>query len=182
MTDDARLRTESAQIEHLLEELRELVVPAAWQRIEQVLRRVVALYGAGLERILDHAGAAGAAPPRLAELLGDDDLLASLLVLHGLHPLSTEQRIRRALDLARTELAIDERGLELVAIDDGVVQLRAAAALGGGAMSARVAEGVVRRALESAAPEITAVTIATPAATREPELVQIRIRREARDP
>jgi hypothetical protein len=177
--DDARLRAESGQIERLLGELRELVTPPAWQRIEQVLARVVALYGAGLEHALEHARAAGAAPAALDERLTGDELLASLLVLHGLHPLPAEERILRALAVVRAQLDLADHELVLAELTDaGVVHLEATVALGGGAMAARVAEGITRRAIEVAAPEVTAIELVTPP-TRDPGLVQIRSRRGA---
>src|SRR4051812_17584753 len=101
MIDEPRIKVESAEIEPMLEELRELVDPGAWARVEGVLGRLVRLYGAGLERALAHARAAGAYAPIFDELVGEDAVLATLLVLHGLHPLPTVERIRRAVDSVR---------------------------------------------------------------------------------
>lgn len=179
MTDDDQLRSESLEIEHLLGEIQTLVPPPAWQRIERVIARVVRLYGAGLARSLEHARSAGAAPA-FDELVASDDLLASLLLLHGLHPLSVEERVRRALTTVRDELGIGPDDLVLVSIEEGFVELHAAADLGGGAMAARVAEAAIRRVIETVAPEITGVDIRGVAPSRDPSLVQLRARREAR--
>jgi len=180
MIDEARLRADSAQIENLMAELRELVVPAAWVRIEQTLQRVVSLYAAGLSHALTHARTAGADAHALERLTVEDELLASLLVLHGLHPWPAEQRIRRALEALRVELDLPADALILDdTVDDGVVRLRAAKALGGGAMSARLAEGIVRHAIEAAAPEVTTIEIADLPVAPDPGLVQIRRRRSA---
>jgi len=175
--DEARLRAESQQIDRMLDELRELVVPAAWQRIEHVMRLTVALYGAGLAHALDFAREAGAGPA-FDRLVCEDELLASLLVLHGLHPLSTEERVHRTLARLRTELGLRDDELVVTSIEDGVLELRATGGLGGGAMSPRVAEGLVRRAIESAAPELQAIEIAGLAPPVAPGLVQLRPRRE----
>lgn len=178
MSDDERLRAESLEIERLLGEIQTLVTAPAWQRIEGTIARVVRLYGAGLARALAHARAAGA-EASFDERIAGDDLLASLLVLHGLHPLSVEERVQRALVRARAELGIGDDELELVAIHDDRVELRAAPALGGGAMASRVAEGAIRRVVESVAPEIASVDIEGFPPVRDPSLVQIRTRREA---
>ncbi|MDB4959792.1 MAG: hypothetical protein JWO36_7361 [Myxococcales bacterium] len=177
--DEVALRAESGQIENLLGELRELVTPPAWQRIDQVLRRVTGLYGAGLSHALDHARDAGADTQRLSELVIEDDLLASLLVLHGLHPLTVEQRIARALAAVETELGLVENELTIASLENGVLELHSTVALGGGAMSARVAEGVIRKMIEGAAPEVTSIRITGLPAPRDPSLVQLRTRREA---
>jgi hypothetical protein len=179
-TEDDRLRSEADDIAVLLDELRLMVPPPAWSRIEDIVQRVVSLYSRGLGRVLDHARAAGAGA-NLDDRVSADDLLASLLVLHGLHPLDAEERIRRALLVVQARLGADAPSLELVTLDaHGGAHVRATGTIGGGSMSARVAEGVIRRAIEDAAPEVLRIEIAglAPAAST-PELIQIRRPREA---
>ncbi len=179
MTDEAdKLRAESAQIESLLAEIRELVPLPAWQRIEQTLRRVVALYAGGLSRAIAHGHEAGAETARFVELLAGDELVSSLLALHGMHPISTEQRVVRALAQCRAQLGVADDELVLTGIRDGVALVHASVTLGG-AMSARVAETAVRRAIEGAAPEILSVELTGVVEVREPPLVQLRARRDA---
>ncbi|HEX4454922.1 MAG TPA: hypothetical protein VH143_28875 [Kofleriaceae bacterium] len=172
----ASLEAESAQLERILDELRDLVNPAAWQRVEQALTITTRLYGAGLGRALEHAVAAGADDATLCERIDADELLASLLVLHGLHPLPTDARVRRTAMALCEQLGCE---LEIVAVADGRLTLHARGELGGGAMSARVAENVIRRALEAAAPELTAIEIQGAQPAHDPSLVQLRVRREA---
>jgi hypothetical protein len=174
MSDDEQLRAGAAEIEQLLEDLRTLVPAPALQRVERLIGCVVRLYGGGLGRMLAHARASGASAS-FDELLAGDDLLASLLVLHGLHPQPVEQRVLAALATARAELGITEAELEFVAIRDGRVTLRASESLGGGAMASRVAEGAIRRVIESVAPEVAGVDILTPPQP-DRSLVQLRVR------
>lgn len=132
--DEARFAADSAQLEHLLAELRELVPLPVWQRVEDLLRRVVGLYGEGLARAIAHARNAGAVTATFDAKLAADELLASLLVLHCLHPQSTEQRVQGAIRALTAELDLAEDALTLVEIRDGVVHLSARGPLGGGAM------------------------------------------------
>lgn len=169
---DDHLRAGAAEIEQLLDEVRALVTAPAWQRVERIVGGVVRMYGAGLARVLDHARAADSAEA-FDDLVARDDLVGSLLVLHGLHPRSVEDRVRGALATVRAELGIAESELELVGIRDGRVELRAPAALGGGAMAARVAEGAIRKVIESVAPEVAGVDIAGPPQP-DRSLVQLR--------
>jgi hypothetical protein len=177
--EEAELQAESARIETLLTELRELVPLPAWQRVEDVLRRIVRLYSAGLARALAHARRAGAAGPEFDAKLCNDDLLASLLVLHGLHPQTMEQRILHALAALRSELRLADDALVVTSIADGVVHLHATESIGGGAMSRGLAEGMIRRVLEAAAPEITSIVIAGLPRPHDPSLVQLRRSRSA---
>ncbi|NVB83431.1 MAG: hypothetical protein HOV81_33975 [Kofleriaceae bacterium] len=180
MSDESdKLRVESAQIEGLLSEIRELVPLPAWQRIEHVLRRVVALYAGGLSRTLAHGRDAGADPARLDELLASDELVSSLLALHGLHPHSAEERVRRALAECRVQLGVGDDDLVMTGIRDGVALVTTRVALGG-SMSARVAEAAICRAIEAAAPELDRVELTGfVGRASEPALVQLRVRREA---
>jgi hypothetical protein len=98
--------------------------PAALEAVQAV----VELYGEGLRRIM-----AGARE--------EDELVAHLLVLHDLHPVPLEERVREA---------VGDRA-EVVSVTGGVVRLR----LLGGCGSAGVEE-VVR----AAAPDVEAVLVA----------------------
>jgi hypothetical protein len=152
VAEEAELRRSAAELEHLLDELRAMVAPPAWQRIERVVHDIAALYAGGLERALGHARALAPVPRVFDDRVCDDELLASLLVIHGLHPHSTQDRIRRALArLGHGELAEFR--------DDGSVVVRAPAD----------AEARIRRAIEEAAPEVQRIDIAG-----SPALVQIR--------
>jgi Fe-S cluster biogenesis protein NfuA len=170
---------DAEQVGTMLEELHELVTPAAWNRIDGVLRRVVALYGKGLANVLEHARAAGA-DASLEDRLCDDSLVASLLVIHGLHPRGPARRIESALAQVATQLGRDIPSLELIAFEaDGTVRLRTQGTFGGGAVSARVAEAAVRRAIEAAVPEVTRIEISGLPPPRDPTLVQLRRSRES---
>ncbi len=179
VTEDEQLRAESLEIEHLLGDIQSLVTPPAWERIERVISRIVRLYAAGLARSLDYARSTGATD-EFDDRLAGDDLLASLLVLHGLHPLSAEERVGRAINTVRSELGLTPDDLVLVAFEDGRVSLRASSDLGGGAMASRVAESAIRRVIESVAPEVSTIDIQGITPERDPSLVQLRTKREAR--
>jgi hypothetical protein len=74
------LRKVGDRIEQLLEELQASVPAATFERMEDLLALVTQLYGAGLSHIAKTVG------PAVLERLAADDLVASLLVLHELHP------------------------------------------------------------------------------------------------
>ncbi|MGZ6772701.1 MAG: NifU family protein, partial [Mycobacteriaceae bacterium] len=86
---------------------------AAQERAQQLVREVVGLYGAGLERIME------AGDPGLAERLATDDLVASLLLVHGLHPHDVHRRVSDALDRVRPYLGSHGGDVDLLGITDG---------------------------------------------------------------
>jgi len=127
--------------------------PVARERAEQLVREVVELYGAGLERVLALADSG------LVDRLASDDLVASLLLVHGLHPHDVYRRVRDALDSVRPYLGSHGGDVELLTIDDGVVRLRFAGSCKSCPSSAATLELTVEDAIRAAAPEVTSVDV-----------------------
>jgi len=145
LIDEQQLRAESHEMDHLIGEIHDLVDPAAWQRIQRVMRCTVELYGQALRHALDHARAAGVEPGQFDALIGHDELLASLLVLHGLHPQSTEDRVRQALRILCEHAGGNATLLE---IDDGYARI-----------STTHDPALIQSALRAAAPELSGVDL-----------------------
>ncbi|CAN5256890.1 hypothetical protein BH18ACT9_BH18ACT9_01960 [soil metagenome] len=97
----------------------------ARERAEELVRLVADLYGAGMERILDIVYEAGGLDEEVLASLAADDLVASLLLVHGLHPYDVGQRVELALEGVRPYLGSHGGDVELLGVrDDGVVRLR----------------------------------------------------------
>ncbi|MDX3240756.1 hypothetical protein [Streptomyces sp. ME18-1-4] len=152
------------QVEEVLDRLATSGDPAAAAAAEELVRSLMDFYGAGLARILHLLSAAPGEPT--AHLL-QDELVASLLVLHDLHPEDRDTRIARALDSVR------EHDLDVVGFDEdsGALTLRAASASAGGGCGCGSGAGA-REAAEAAlacfAPEVRTVDL-----RQVPALLQI---------
>jgi hypothetical protein len=145
-------RETGARVEALLAELRARSGPEAADLAEELVTCLVRLYGAGLEAIMRTIGD----DQRLQALLIVDPLVESLLLVHDLHPLDADARVKRALGRLGT-------GAEFLGIDSaGAVHVR----LGHGCGSPTE---VVAQAITDAAPETTGVEFAP----REAPLLQI---------
>src|ERR1700743_2384608 len=108
---DARWRTAGDRIQTLLDSCA-AGGAATHERAQQLVREVVGLYGAGLEHIMRLSG-----DPGLPERLATDDLVASLLLVHGLHPHDVHRRICDALDRVRPYLGSHGGDVNLLEID-----------------------------------------------------------------
>ncbi|HEX4908179.1 MAG TPA: NifU family protein [Actinomycetes bacterium] len=176
MTEEARdLRVVGSRIEELLGQIRSTGDPGTADIAEEVVRLVVELYGAGLERTVELAG-----PDALERFVGDE-LVASLLVLHDLHPKDTRTRVVEALDQVRPYLGSHAGGVELLGVDPeaGVVRLRLEGSCDGCPSSTQTVKLAIERAIEQAAPEVTAVEVENLTVEKEPQLLQIQpLRRE----
>ena len=127
--------------------------PAAHDRAQQLVREVVGLYGAGLQRIMAQAG------PQLADRLATDDLVASLLLVHGLHPHDARRRVGDALDRVRPYLGSHGGDVELLEVAGGTVRLRFQGSCKSCPSSAVTLELAVEDAIRAAAPEIVDIEV-----------------------
>ncbi|GAA3734926.1 NifU family protein [Salinactinospora qingdaonensis] len=158
MTAGSGLNETSERVEALLAELAG-IDPTAGERAEEVVRLLVELYGTGLEHIMATVAADGQHGSALQERLVEDDLVAGLLILHGLHPVDTTTRVQRALDRVRPYLGSHAGGVELVAVDDDTVRLRLQGNCDGCPSSAATVKLSIERAIAELAPEISAVEV-----------------------
>lgn len=132
----------------------------ARERAEELVRLVADLYGAGLERILDIVHDAGRLDDEVLAALAGDDLVASLLLVHGLHPYDVGLRVEQALDSVRPYLGSHGGDVELLDVTDaGVVRLRLLGSCDGCPSSSVTLKLAVEGAIESAAPEITSIEV-----------------------
>jgi hypothetical protein len=151
-----------ARIPGLLDALAALSDGSERELVEELLRDVTELYGAGLARVVEIAGELVPPGDGLGELalrLSRDELVSSLLTLHGLHPMPLRTRVESALDGVRPALAGgDVRILELDE-ESGRLKLRL---LPASPFPAAI-ERRVRRVIDDAVPEISELVIDGPA-------------------
>ena len=150
--------------------------PVARQRAEELVGLVTDLYGAGLERVLDVLHRTGRLDDDLLGALAADDLVSSLLLVHGLHPLSVEDRIEQALAEVRPYLGSHGGDVELLEVTEaGGVRLRLLGSCDGCPSSSVTLQLAVQGAIEAAAPEVTGIEVedAAPAADRHDPLISV---------
>jgi Fe-S cluster biogenesis protein NfuA/nitrite reductase/ring-hydroxylating ferredoxin subunit len=158
--DDAPdLRATGERIEALLEAA-STGGRVARERAEELVRLVVDLYGAGLERLLEIVHEAGRLDDDLLDRLAGDDLVASLLAVHGLHPHDVATRVVWALDGVRPYLGSHGGDVEFLGItDDGVVRLRMVGSCDGCPSSLVTLTLAVETAIQAAAPEVRGIEV-----------------------
>ncbi|HEY2290587.1 MAG TPA: NifU family protein [Thermoanaerobaculia bacterium] len=168
------LRAVGDRIEGLLAELPAIADPRARETAEELVRSLLELYGGGLERMMEIVYDSPAGGELLSRFAADD-LVASLLLLHDLHPEDTESRVLRALDGVRPYLGSHGGDVQLLGIADGVVRLRLEGSCHGCPSSAVTMKLAIEKAIAEAAPEVVGIEVegvADPASPAEP-LVQI---------
>ena len=157
-----RLRESGARIQSLLE-ASSAGGTAARERAEELVRLVVDLYGDGLERMLDLLFDAGRLDDLALAALADDQLVASLLLVHGLHPYDVTTRVQQALKSVRPYLASHGGDVELIEVTaSDIVRLRLLGSCDGCPSSSVTLTLAVEDAVTAAAPEIAGIEVESP--------------------
>lgn len=174
-THDVRdIRATGDRVEALIADLGTLGDAVTRAKAEDLVRALVELYGAGLERVVEIVTEAEAAEV-LGRLVGDP-LVSGLLVLHDLHPLSTAERVHEALEEVRPHLGSHAGGVELLGVgEDGIVRLRLEGTCHGCPSSRLTVTDAIERAIGRAAPEVSGVEVEGLTGDH-PELLQIQRR------
>jgi Fe-S cluster biogenesis protein NfuA len=146
-------------IERLLGEIEGAADPSLRTSVQQLVQLVMDLHGAGIERMLELVRADATGGEGLIHKLGRDELVASLLVLYGLHPLDLEARVTEALDRVRVRLRPHKGEVELLSIQEGAVRLRLHANSHGCGSTAEALKEMVADAVYQSAPDVTALVI-----------------------
>lgn len=143
------------RVEGLLGQVEALPDAVARETATEVMQALLDLYGEGLERIVEIL--AEHDDGRLAEALVSDELVAHLLLLHGLHPVPVEQRVRRALEGVLPYLQSHGGNAQLLGVEEGVVRLRLEGSCSGCPSSSMTLKLAIEKAIFEAAPDVEEV-------------------------
>jgi Fe-S cluster biogenesis protein NfuA/nitrite reductase/ring-hydroxylating ferredoxin subunit len=155
LEDDARWRTAGDRIQTLLDASAGSGTVVR-ERTEQLAGELTDLYGAALERIV---AIAAQSAPELVVQFASDELVASLMLVHGLHPHGVERRIEDALEGVRPYLGSHGGDVTLLEVADDVVRLQFAGSCKSCPSSAVTLELAVEDAVRAAAPEINSIEV-----------------------
>jgi Fe-S cluster biogenesis protein NfuA/nitrite reductase/ring-hydroxylating ferredoxin subunit len=163
-----------ARVEALLEGLESDDGPARERSLE-VARALLDLYGEGMERLVEHI-AAHDERGEIAAAVADDELVSHLLLVHGLHPVPLEARVRGALDGVRPYLESHGGNVEILEIEDSTVRLRLEGSCSGCPSSAVTLKLAIEDAIHKAAPDVEEIRAEGAAEEAPaPQLIQLEV-------
>jgi Fe-S cluster biogenesis protein NfuA/nitrite reductase/ring-hydroxylating ferredoxin subunit len=133
--------------------------PATRAVAEELMSAVVQLYGAGLEQILHALFDAGEPGERIAAALAEDPLVATLLLIHDLHPVPLADRVQGALESVRPYMESHGGNVELLSLERGVARIRLKGSCSDCSASSVTLELAIKQALEEAAPDLEGLEV-----------------------
>jgi Fe-S cluster biogenesis protein NfuA len=163
------------RVEALLAELGSQAGPQVAATAEELVSCLVELYGAGLAEIVRIIGEDAEGGQQLMGKLAADPLVASLLLLHDLHPLPVADRVRRAIEEVMPQLGGSHAGqVTFDGVDEaGVIHLRLERGGHSCGSSAGAVQEAIERAVADAAPDAAGVEVDVVTAAPELPLLQI---------
>ncbi len=158
-----------AAIDELVQRVDTVTDPAARAASQELVRALMELHGAALEKMLATIRRNGAAGTTIVDQLAREELVASVLLLYDLHPVALETRVRDALEKTRPYLKSHGGNVELVSIDEaGVVHLRMEGSCHGCPSSAVTLKLAIEEAIHHAAPDVSAILVDGQAESSQP--------------
>lgn len=177
MPGRAELEKRVERIDELIHQLETGADPASQAVARELVGVLMALHGEGLDRIVGLARQPHPDADALIARFVGDEVIRSLLLLHGLHPVDAETRVREALDRTRPYLRSHGGNVELVRVGpDGTVRLRMTGTCHGCPSSSVTLKLAIEHAIHEAAPEVTAIVVDDDASV--PSLVPLTHARE----
>jgi Fe-S cluster biogenesis protein NfuA/nitrite reductase/ring-hydroxylating ferredoxin subunit len=147
------------RVQALTEQLEEVQDLQARAVADELVASIMQLYGAGLERIFAALEQDGATAAQVRDLLVDDGVVASLMLIHGLYPVDLETRVLEALETVRPYMESHGGNVELVGIEDGVARLALVGHCKGCPASEATLELAIKTAIEEAAPDLDGLEV-----------------------
>jgi Fe-S cluster biogenesis protein NfuA/nitrite reductase/ring-hydroxylating ferredoxin subunit len=148
-----------ARVQDLQARLESVADPATRQLADELVAALMQMYGGGLEAVLQTLFAAGPDGERLAAELAANPLVATLLLIHDLHPVPLEDRVLEALERVRPYMQSHGGQVELLSVERGVARIRLQGSCSDCSASSVTLELAIKQALEELAPDLDGLEV-----------------------
>lgn len=148
------------RVEELVAALEATPDPQVREQARELIQTLLDLHAAGFERVLAAVYDSGPSGAEIIDEVARDELVSGLLLLHGLHPLDLETRVRQALEAVRPRLGLHGGSVELVEVtNDGAVRIKLEGNCNGCPSSRVTLHSTIEEELYHAAPDITSLQV-----------------------
>ncbi len=151
------LKDRIQKIEGLVAQIRVAADQGTRKAALDLVQTVMEFHATGIDRMMEIASESGDAGWQIIDAFAADEIVSNLLVLHGLHPLDLEARVRGALDRVRPYLNSHGGNVDLIEVSDGVVRLRLVGSCNGCPSSSVTLKTAIEKAIHEAAPDVVAI-------------------------
>jgi len=155
--NNSEFQAYTENVERSLQHVNALTDETARRTALELMQGLMDLHGAALSRIVELLSAGDSGTHALTKL-ADDPLVCGLLVLYGVHPLSLQDRVLRAMERLQPQLQKVGANLELTSTDDNLVRISLHNSHSD-THSAAALRTTIEQAIREAAPEVVEIAI-----------------------
>jgi Fe-S cluster biogenesis protein NfuA len=127
------------------------------ERALELIQILMEFHATAIDRMMEITSEAGDLGWEVIDRFGRDPLVSNMLLLHGLHPLDLDTRVRDALETVRPYLHSHGGNVELIDISDGAVRLKLTGSCHGCPSSAVTLKTAIEAAIHESAPDVTSI-------------------------
>lgn len=154
------VRKQLGRIEELINALNDSPDSPICLKARELIQTLLELHGAALEKALDLIHQSPQGGQVLIDRLAGHPLISDLLVLHNLHPLDLETRVRNAIESVKPRLGLHGGSVDVVGVTpEGTVKLRLEGNCHGCPSSRITLKSSIEEAIYAAAPDLTALEV-----------------------
>jgi Fe-S cluster biogenesis protein NfuA len=151
---NGEFQAHAEQVERMVQRVNELKDDDARATALELMQSLMDMHGAALSRIVEVLQDSGDGGRNALASLGSDPLICGMWVLYGVHPLSLDQRVRRAIEKVRPQVHKQGGTVELIDASDTVVRVSITSTGNGCHSSPDALKSAVEQAIREAAPEV----------------------------
>jgi Fe-S cluster biogenesis protein NfuA len=156
----AQFQERLARMEDLINALNAAPDSSICLQARELVQTLLELHAGGFEKTLDMIYSSREAGQTLIDRLAEDPLISNLLVLHNLHPLDLETRVRSALESVKPRLGLHGGNVELIGVTpEGGIKLRLEGNCHGCPSSRVTLKSSIEEAIYAAAPDVTGLEV-----------------------
>lgn len=124
MIEEQEVPKHAREIERIIREVESITDPDLREKIALLVDSLLSFHSSGIGRLMQIVAAEGNEATSLLDQIAGDRVVASLLLLYGVHPLSLETRVRRAIEGLSSNPILNSSAVELLGITDQAVRVR----------------------------------------------------------
>ncbi len=151
---NGEFQAHAEQIERRVQRVNDLEDEGARTAALELMQSLMDLHGEAMARIVEVLSDTGDAGRNSLAALGSDPLLCGLMVLYGVHPLSLEERVARAMEKVRPQVQKQGGKVELLDVSDSLVRVSISSTGNGCHSSPDALKSAAEQAIREAAPEV----------------------------
>lgn len=155
--NSSEFQAHTEAIEQLVQRVSALPDEDARTTALELLQSLMDLHGAVVSRIVEVLANSGEAGRTALAKLGTDPLICGLLVLYGVHPVTLQDRVTRAIEKVTPQLHKQGGSVELIGIADAAVTVKIQSSGHGCGSSPDALKRIVEQAILEAAPEVVEI-------------------------